>query len=190
MIKLTSIILENNLREYSDEERQKMGIPSGATSRGGVWYVGDKYAGKVVGGKFVAAAGDKSPTDKPKAAPASAGGKVPPSDTPKTKTTTPATGAGSRFGQDTNYLQVRDGATPAERKIVGKVSTMFDKAAETPGFYEKHANQSYPAAEFEKMTGIPTAAAKAFSRVVQDYESPFSYDEQSDTVDIHDPMDV
>ena len=174
MIKLTNLILENNLREYSDEERQKMGIPSGATSRGGHWYVGDKYAGKVVGGKFVAAAG----------------GKVPPSDTPKTKTTTPTTDAGSRFGTDTNYLQVRDGATPAERKLVGKVSTMFDKVAETPGFYEKHANQSYPAAEFEKMTGISSKAAKAFTKAVQDYESPFSYDEQSDTVDIHDPMDV
>ena len=73
MIKLTNLILENNLREYSDEEKQKMGIPSGATSRGGVWYVGDKYAGKVVGGKFVAAAktqpagtGEKPSKDKTK----------------------------------------------------------------------------------------------------------------------------
>ena len=66
MIKLTDLILENNLREYSDEEKRKMGIPSGATSRGGKWYVGDKYAGKVVGNKFVAAAGNKKPTDATK----------------------------------------------------------------------------------------------------------------------------
>lgn len=79
MIKLTNLILENNLREYSEEEKRKMGIPSGATSRGGVWYVGDKYAGQVVKGKFVAAAktqpagsGEKPPKDKTKikAAPA------------------------------------------------------------------------------------------------------------------------
>lgn len=69
IIKLTDIILENYIDEYSDEEKQKMGIPSGATSRGGVWYVGDKYAGKVVNGKFVAA-GKEQPA---KSAPAAKG---------------------------------------------------------------------------------------------------------------------
>ena len=58
MIKLTDLIVENTLREYSDEEKRKMKIPPEAVSRGGVWYVGDKYAGKVVKGKFVAAEPD------------------------------------------------------------------------------------------------------------------------------------
>lgn len=185
MIKLTDLIVENNLREYSDEERKKMGIPSGATSRGGVWYVGDKYAGKVVGGKFVAAA-----KSQPTSAPLSTGGKAPPLDTPKAKTPAPSSDSGDRFGKDTNYLQVRAGSTPKERELVGRVSTIFDKASSTPGFYEKHANQTYSSAEFETLTGIPAAAAREFTRIVQDYESPFSYDEQSDTVDIHDPMDI
>lgn len=72
MIRLIDLLLENNLREYSDEEKRQMGIPPKATSRGGVWYVGDKYAGQVVNGKFVAAAktqsaGKKPPKDKTKA---------------------------------------------------------------------------------------------------------------------------
>jgi hypothetical protein len=188
MIKLTHLMLENNLREYSDEERKKLGIPSGATSKGGVWYVGDKYAGKVVGGKFVAAA--KTQPEKPKAAPASTGGKGPPSDTTKTKTSAPASDPGDRFGKDTNYLQVRDGSTPKERQLVGKVATIFDKAASTPGFYEKHSGQTYPSAEFEKMTGIPAAAAKEFSRIVQDYESPFDYNPDDDSVYIADPIEI
>ena len=73
MIKLTNLILENTLREYSDEEKRKIGIPPNAVSRGGVWYVGDKYIGQVVKGKFVAAAksqlaatGGESPIDKTK----------------------------------------------------------------------------------------------------------------------------
>ena len=49
MIKLT------DLQEYSEEEKRKMGIPSGATSRGGRWYVRNTYAGKMVNGKFIAA---------------------------------------------------------------------------------------------------------------------------------------
>lgn len=43
------------LLEYTDAERQKMGIPSGAKSRGGRWYQGNTYVGKVVDGRFVPA---------------------------------------------------------------------------------------------------------------------------------------
>jgi len=52
MIKLFELILENNLYEYSEEEKRKLGIPTGATSRGGNWYSNDTYVGKVVNGKF------------------------------------------------------------------------------------------------------------------------------------------
>jgi hypothetical protein len=55
MIKLLQLILENTLYEYSEEEKRKLGIPSGATARGGNWYSGDTYVGKVVNGKFVPA---------------------------------------------------------------------------------------------------------------------------------------
>jgi hypothetical protein len=48
MIKLS------DLQEYSEEEKRNMHIPAGATSRGGRWYVGNTYAGKVVNGKFIA----------------------------------------------------------------------------------------------------------------------------------------
>ena len=94
-----------------------------------------------------------------------------------------------RFGTDTSYLQVRKGATPAQRKLVGKVADMFDKVANHE-FMTKHMAKSYPAAEFEKMTGIPPKAAKAFTDIVDDYEIPFQYDSYDDTVYIADPRDV
>ena len=55
MIKLLQLILENTLYEYSEEEKRKLGIPSGTTARGANWYSGDTYVGKVVNGKFVPA---------------------------------------------------------------------------------------------------------------------------------------
>lgn len=134
-------------------------------------------------------------SDKPKVAPSGAGGKVPPSDTPKTKTTTPASDSEYRFGPDTTYLQVRKGATPAQRKLVGKVANMYDKVA-TSDWLAQHMGKSMPAAEFEKMTGISPKAAKAFSAIVDDYEIPFQYWDDDNigtegpTVYIADPMDV
>jgi len=50
MIRLVDVILE-----YTDEEKAELGIPKDAVSRGGRWYVGNTYVGKVVGDKFVAA---------------------------------------------------------------------------------------------------------------------------------------
>jgi len=47
--------LINILLEYTDKQKQALGIPNGAVARGGVWYIGDKYAGQVVDGKFVKA---------------------------------------------------------------------------------------------------------------------------------------
>jgi hypothetical protein len=62
MIKLTDCILENYIPEYSDEEKKKMGIPTGAIGRGGKWYSGDTYVGKVINGKFVAAGNSQQDT--------------------------------------------------------------------------------------------------------------------------------
>jgi hypothetical protein len=41
------------LMEYSEEEKKKMGIPAGAESSGGKWYVKDKYVGYVEDGEFI-----------------------------------------------------------------------------------------------------------------------------------------
>jgi hypothetical protein len=58
--------LSNVLTEkYTDEQKQKLGIPKHAISKGGRWYDGDTYVGRVVGGKFIRASQDtKSPTNK------------------------------------------------------------------------------------------------------------------------------
>lgn len=53
VLRSNMIRLRNLLTEYSDEEKQQLGIPKNAISRGGKWYVGDTYVGKVVQGKFV-----------------------------------------------------------------------------------------------------------------------------------------
>ena len=55
--------LINILLEYTDKQKQAMGIPQGAVARGGNWYVGDTYVGQVVDGKFVKAT---TQTDTPK----------------------------------------------------------------------------------------------------------------------------
>ena len=60
---LLESIIEGFVREYTDSQKQKMGIPFDVVSRGGKWYRGDVYAGKVVNGKFVSAQG--KPEDEP-----------------------------------------------------------------------------------------------------------------------------
>jgi hypothetical protein len=63
MIKLTNILTED-INEYSDEEKQRMGIPLGAIARGGQWFSDDKSdtpIGKVVNGKFVRTAQPAAP---------------------------------------------------------------------------------------------------------------------------------
>jgi hypothetical protein len=47
------ILLREILSEYTDEEKDKMGIPRNAVASGGKWYVGDKYIGRVINQKFV-----------------------------------------------------------------------------------------------------------------------------------------
>lgn len=59
----------DNLVEYTDAQKKKMGIPPGAKASGGRWYVGDKYVGRVVDGKFVkvktSAKKKTTPTEQP-----------------------------------------------------------------------------------------------------------------------------
>jgi hypothetical protein len=46
-------ILNQSLNEYTEEERRQIGIPLDAETRGGKWFRGDEYIGKVIDGKFV-----------------------------------------------------------------------------------------------------------------------------------------
>jgi hypothetical protein len=63
MILLREILSEKSEDSvYTDEEKQRIGIPLNAVSSGGKWYVDDIYAGKVVDGKFEPAKYEK-PTD-------------------------------------------------------------------------------------------------------------------------------
>jgi hypothetical protein len=63
MILLSEILSEESEDSvYTDEEKQQIGIPLNAVSRGGKWYVDDIYAGKVRDGKFVPAKYEE-PTD-------------------------------------------------------------------------------------------------------------------------------
>lgn len=55
-------LIEIAIREYTDDEKKRLGIPSGAIARGGSWYVGGKYVGKVRNKKFVPATVKPDPT--------------------------------------------------------------------------------------------------------------------------------
>jgi hypothetical protein len=50
--------------------------------------------------------------------------------------------------------------------------------------------QNIPADEFTSATGIPKKAAMWASNNFDQYEAPFSYNPDTDTFQIHDPMDV
>lgn len=95
MISLIEIVLE-----YSEEEKKRLGIPSGAISKGGRWYVGDKYVGRVVKGKFISVS---SRIKKPVVTPA----KVPPPEK-----------IGSRTGQYLGW----DKSTPPQGATVDVIS--------------------------------------------------------------------
>jgi hypothetical protein len=60
------IHLRDLLSEYTDEEKRELGIPNGAKSRGGRWYVGKTYVGKVIDGRFVAVKQTSNDTKKPR----------------------------------------------------------------------------------------------------------------------------
>jgi hypothetical protein len=62
--RLLTELLNNILYEYTDEEKKAMGIPPEAQARGGKWYVGDEYAGKVVDGRFLPASPEEVEKEK------------------------------------------------------------------------------------------------------------------------------
>jgi hypothetical protein len=189
------------IRETINEELELESQAGDDAKRQGLEYLGfgrygkdGKMTHKTVGGKLQPVKqGSGTPikvsTKKPigtKVADIGAGGKE---MNVKTDATWDKLTGQKRFGPDTGYLTVRKGATPAQRKLVGKIDTMWDKVADND-FITKHMGKSYPAAEFEKMTGISREAAIAFTNAVADYESPFQYYSDDDTVYIADPMDV
>jgi hypothetical protein len=106
MIRLNQLLNEVTQRvmaEYSDEEKQRMGIPADAESRGGYWFNSDgSPAGKVVSGKFVAAtdAEKQAPTTAPTAG----------SSAPKASTTQ---GSFKRQKGTEMYMVVHDSLTSA-----------------------------------------------------------------------------
>lgn len=84
--------------------------------------------------------------------------------------------------------QEHGASTPAGNKIVAKVQRKFwDTEDSLLGKYDYY--QDIPADEFTSATGIPKKAAIWASNNFERYEEPFSYDPDTDTFQIHDPMD-
>jgi hypothetical protein len=150
----------SKLAEYSEEERAKMGIPSGAIGRGGKWYVGDKYAGKVVSGKFVPASDAQDAELK------------------------------SRLAAPESGLQAKKGTSEKGLKIIDTVQGRFDAAFDTGKFSDADYNKDMSFDQFEKTTGITREAAKYYTDTVDDWEIGFNYDADTDSVFINDPADL
>jgi hypothetical protein len=85
-------------------------------------------------------------------------------------------------------MGVHPGTPVSGKQVVDKVTDKFydSSFADDWGTYDTPVSM----ADFEKETGINRKAAKYFTDTVDDYESPFSYDADTDSVTIHDPQDV
>jgi hypothetical protein len=85
-------------------------------------------------------------------------------------------------------LNTRSGTSAAGRKIVSKVTDKFydSSIADDWGTYDT----PIPMTDFENITGITRQAAKYFSDTVDDMETPFDYDADTDSVTIYDPQDI
>jgi hypothetical protein len=55
------------LYEYTDQEKREMGIPVAATARGGRWYIGSEYIGRVEDDRFIPATLDRTGPATPSA---------------------------------------------------------------------------------------------------------------------------
>jgi len=79
--------------------------------------------------------------------------------------------------------------TDAGNRIVTKTNDRFwDTQDKLLGKYKYH--DDIPADEFSTTTGIPKKAAVWTAQNNDDYEQPFSYDPDTDTFSMNDPMDV
>lgn len=78
-------------------------------------------------------------------------------------------------------LNTLPGTPDSGQKIVDKVTNLFydSSIADDLG-----TDRSMPMADFEKATGITRKAAKYFTDTVNDYDSPFYYDADTDSVSI------
>ncbi len=85
-------------------------------------------------------------------------------------------------------LNTRSGTSASGRKIVSKVTDKFYDSGINDD--ENVYNNPIPMADFEKSTGITRQAAKYFSDAVDDMETPFDYDADTDSVTIYDPQDI
>lgn len=85
-------------------------------------------------------------------------------------------------------LSTTPGTPVSGQKIVDKVTDLFydSSIADDYGTYDT----PIPMADFEKATGITRAAAKYYADTVDDYEVPFGYDADTDSVFINDTEDV
>jgi hypothetical protein len=85
--------------------------------------------------------------------------------------------------------QEHDASTPAGNKIVAKVENkFFDTQEQLLDKYDHY--EDIPADEFTSVTGIPKKAAIFAANNFRRWEEPFSYDAETDTFAIHDPMDI
>lgn len=142
MIRLRNILSEV-LAEYSEEEKQKMGIPSGAVARGGHWYQGDKYVGKVVNGKFQAAASGDTGDAKPSAG----------------KPTTPTSPAADKAPASQPSAAGKAPRTVSDKEL----DDIHDKFEES-GLARSAEGMRIPMADFTKQTGISPEEAHAYTK--------------------------
>jgi len=145
MIRLSQLLKEvysKVVTEYSDEEKSSMGIPPDAVARGGKWYQGQEYVGKVVGGKFVAATGaekqaqggqQQAPTTAPAAgppAPTTPAAPTPPS-APKRRSSGVSLSADARDDVQ-NFLRYGDESFDNVLERNKEIRKVFDRVMKNP----------------------------------------------------------
>jgi len=79
--------------------------------------------------------------------------------------------------------------TDVGNRIANKVNTKFYDTSDTLLVKYEYFDD-IPADEFIAATGIPKKAAVWVAQNNNDFEQPFSYDSETDTFRINDPMDV
>lgn len=162
--------LQKYVAEYSEKQKQDMGVPKGAKGRGGKWYMNGKYIGKTEDGKFVKV-DQRSPEAQRER------------NKPKDPLAGPYYVPGDSSGEYEKGM-----ASPAQVKLVDKIQDMFADAN-----FEDLGGVNIDVAfdEFQKRTGITRKAANWYTKHHGDaWEYDFAYDPEKDSVYIPDPMDV